>query len=361
MLSKVLEFFRREKLYTVLTLLVAGAFAFAYFSPGAREKRPQSSAAIEEFKKAEDVFQKKVSDTALVQEYLKKHPDQALRIEIVILLFGAFFMAGLMLDTLFLASPSWRAKLVTVPAPPQTTPWALSMIFKVVIVFVAGSLLLGMTFAAMRQALKGQDLMNVFMILHTLIMDSLCVYLIIRLVKKSGGHIRDLGFQIPSGKPWKEVLFAWSAYAGVLPVFVLLLLALLGLAQLFHYEPPPHPLVHVFLEEDGKKQALITFSIVLAALIGPVFEEIFFRGFCYSILKKKFGVPLAMVLTASFFAFIHENTFAFWPIFVLGLILAYTYEKRGTLVAPIVLHMTHNSIFLLYFFTAKEMVLLAGK
>ena len=101
---------------------------------------------------------------------------------------------------------------------------------------------------------------------------------------------------------------------------------------------------------------LIYYSLFLAALFGPIFEEIFFRGFCYPILKRRIGVPLSMVTTAAFFALIHENSFAFLTIFVLGLGLVYLYEKRGSLVAPLTMHITHNVVFLSYFFFTKEIL-----
>ena len=67
-----------------------------------------------------------------------------------------------------------------------------------------------------------------------------------------------------------------------------------------------------------------------------------------------------MVLSSVFFAVIHYNQFAFLPIFILGLSLAYLYEKRGSLLAPIALHIIHNTIFIGYFFLAKQIVLPGG-
>jgi len=61
-------------------------------------------------------------------------------------------------------------------------------------------------------------------------------------------------------------------------------------------------------------------------------------------------------LSSAFFASSHQNIFAFLPIFVLGLGLGYLYEKRGTLVPSIVLHIVHNTIFISYFFLAKEVL-----
>jgi membrane protease YdiL (CAAX protease family) len=41
---------------------------------------------------------------------------------------------------------------------------------------------------------------------------------------------------------------------------------------------------------------------------------------------------------------------------VLGLGLGYLYEKRGTLLPSIVLHIIHNGVFIAYFFLAKRLL-----
>ena len=101
---------------------------------------------------------------------------------------------------------------------------------------------------------------------------------------------------------------------------------------------------------------LETRDAFLIALFSGISEEIFFRGFCYPIFNKRFGAAAAMILTSSFFALIHDSTFAFWPIFVLGMALNLVYEKRGSLVSNITIHITHNIIFLGYFFLAKDII-----
>jgi len=101
---------------------------------------------------------------------------------------------------------------------------------------------------------------------------------------------------------------------------------------------------------------LIVYSLFLAGVMGPVVEEIFFRGFFYRIIREKWGVLWGMIVTSAAFALIHQNQFAFLPIFILGMALAYLYEKRDNFVAPITLHVVHNCLFLGYFFIAKQII-----
>ena len=230
------------------------------------------------------------------------------------------------------------------------------LIPKEVLLFIAGSALLGVILGWTRRFLIHSEGMNFNMLLHTFIMDFLSFAFVLHVVRNEGGDRRDIGFQVPSGSVPSELMVGWGAYAAILPLFMVSLLALVALAQLFHYEPEAHPLVNIFLEEEHRSPFLISFSIFLAVAFGPVFEEIFFRGFCYQILKRHWGMFPAMISSAVLFALIHANLFAFWPIFILGLALAWIFEKRGSLLPGIILHVTHNAVFITYFFLAKKLV-----
>ena len=78
------------------------------------------------------------------------------------------------------------------------------------------------------------------------------------------------------------------------------------------------------------------------ALVGPAIEEVFFRGFTYTAFRNRWGVRWAIVGSAALFALLHMNLIAFIPIFILGVFLAYLYEKTGSLVPSMTVHMTHN-------------------
>lgn len=357
MLKSALEFFKKEKIYIVLTLIVAAIVVYIAVSPQTRLKDMQESKAVEKFKASEKELQKQVKEKGSVQEYLRDHPEMARQVSALTLAFLLAFMAGLVFDGMFLFSPAWRERLQLPPPPFQTTQWKLSMLYKVIILFILASVLIGLTLGFLRH-LSGDNpnSVNFFILMHTTLMDFCIFFLIKKVIVDAGGNWRELGFRIPDGKPLREVFFAWGAYSAIMPIFVLALLILVGIASLMHYEPPPHPLVNVFLEEEKRAQPLIVYSVILATVIGPVFEEIFFRGFCYNILKARFGVRAGMIVSSAFFALIHENSFAFWPIFILGMILCFVYEKRQSLLAPMVLHVSHNLIFIYYFFVAKDLV-----
>jgi len=81
-----------------------------------------------------------------------------------------------------------------------------------------------------------------------------------------------------------------------------------------------------------------------AALVAPLSEELFFRGLIQTFLRQATGRPwAAVVLAALVFGIAHNpQPHAVPTITVLGLILGVSYERTGSLVAPMTLHVLFN-------------------
>ena len=77
-------------------------------------------------------------------------------------------------------------------------------------------------------------------------------------------------------------------------------------------------------------------------LLFPLFEEIWFRGLLYTPMRRELGRWPAIVLLSLLFAFAHNNAIPINQFFG-GLIFAWAYERRRTLVSPILLHVLGNS------------------
>jgi membrane protease YdiL (CAAX protease family) len=119
------------------------------------------------------------------------------------------------------------------------------------------------------------------------------------------------------------------------------------------YTPPRQPVVELFLKETDT--TFLLYTSVFAAVFGPVIEELFFRGFMYNAFKKRIGVFAAMLVTASAFAALHAHAVGFLPIMILGMLLAYLYEKTGTLVSSITVHAMHNISMVFMVFLVKQL------
>ncbi|HNX68790.1 MAG TPA: CPBP family intramembrane metalloprotease [Candidatus Omnitrophota bacterium] len=359
MIKEIHAFFKREPRYFWLFLLVLAFYAFLYLGPRpAREGETHAPARkATSLREAEKKWNGRMDRESAFKEFASREPVLAALFEIMTLLIILGLLAGGVFDVIFLTKPALRAQLtVGTDPPPVPQAWPFSMLFKVVILFVVWGILLSLGMGIVQALSPKWPTDNFFMIFHTLILNLICLYFMVRFLKQAGSHWRDLGFHLPAKGVLREIGLGIAGYMGVLPLFALVVAVLLVVAGIFHYEPPQHPLVSVFLEEEKRAPFLFVVSIFLGAVAGPVLEEVFFRGFCYPILRNKWGKVWAMALSAAFFAGIHYSGFVFWPIFVLGMALAVVYEKRRSLVACIALHVTHNTFFIAYFFLVKHIL-----
>jgi len=101
------------------------------------------------------------------------------------------------------------------------------------------------------------------------------------------------------------------------------------------------------------KESPVLLSIALFAILvaAPVIEELVFRGFLYTYLRKRFSMVKATTFSALIFSLFHfspnqgvSNIALLSSLFSLALFLGFLYERQRSLFAPIALHMTFNSI-----------------
>ena len=87
--------------------------------------------------------------------------------------------------------------------------------------------------------------------------------------------------------------------------------------------------------------------VVVAVVIGPLLEEMMFRGLVQTMIRSFFeignGAWLAIAASSGLFAVMHADA-GHWPaLFVLGVCLGYAYEKSGSLFRPIFIHSLFNA------------------
>ena len=84
--------------------------------------------------------------------------------------------------------------------------------------------------------------------------------------------------------------------------------------------------------------------VISIVILAPIAEEVFFRGVVFNAWLREGGRRWAYIGSAALFAAIHLSLLSFLPIFLLGLALAWVYEPKGNLLAPIAMHATVNGI-----------------
>ena len=157
------------------------------------------------------------------------------------------------------------------------------------------------------------------------------IALIILIVMVCGQGLSSIGL-VPS-KMVKGLIrgLFWSAGFGIITFFAFI--------ALFLVDINPFALIHTRL--PGKIGEIILFFLV-AGLIGPVAEEVLFRGVIYGFFRR-WGVLAALILSSVIFVLAH-STLSTIPVpqIVGGIIFAIAYEKEGSLIVPITIHVLGN-------------------
>jgi uncharacterized protein len=97
--------------------------------------------------------------------------------------------------------------------------------------------------------------------------------------------------------------------------------------------------------EAGQSGLLAVLSqALLVGVIGPIGEEVMFRGVLQQTLAERIGHPVSVVLTALIFALFHVDVVMFAPLLVLGLILGILKAMFRSLWAPILFHVVNNTV-----------------
>lgn len=89
-------------------------------------------------------------------------------------------------------------------------------------------------------------------------------------------------------------------------------------------------------------------GLALAVALGGGFvgfaEEVFFRGFLYAGLRERWGVGWAMLISSAIFAALHVLPSVMLPIFMMGVVFCWLYERTSSLWPAVALHATMNSL-----------------
>jgi membrane protease YdiL (CAAX protease family) len=146
---------------------------------------------------------------------------------------------------------------------------------------------------------------------------------------------------------WRSLGFA-NAFRGVwicLPAGPVLALAMAKMGEWLHAPVIPSPL-EGFISDRRSLMILMIF----VTLIGPVWEELRFRGFLFPLLAKSVGPWLGIVFSAIPFALLHgaQNQWS-WQyvllIFVAGFAFGYVRNKTGSTAASAIVHAGYNFLY----------------
>lgn len=87
-------------------------------------------------------------------------------------------------------------------------------------------------------------------------------------------------------------------------------------------------------------------GILTITIIGPIFEELLFRGAITKALLQQYDPAKAIFLSAFLFGVIHINPAQILPAFLIGILLTWIYYKTASLIPCILIHILNNSLSL---------------
>ena len=91
----------------------------------------------------------------------------------------------------------------------------------------------------------------------------------------------------------------------------------------------------------GRLSQILIF-LLIGGIVGPIAEELFFRGILYGFLRR-WGIVVAIVVSTGLFVLAHPISQGFpLPQVVGGIVFALAYEIEGSLMTPMVIHILGN-------------------
>ena len=89
---------------------------------------------------------------------------------------------------------------------------------------------------------------------------------------------------------------------------------------------------------------LVALTGLLAVIVAPLTEEIFYRGFLVGGIAHRWGIPVALVASSVLFAAVHIDVGSLIPFALIGVIFALVYLRSGNLFSAVLAHFLFNVI-----------------
>lgn len=167
-------------------------------------------------------------------------------------------------------------------------------------------------------------------------------------VIKYRARLADLGFR--SFKPGRVIVSAAALWFAVRIVIFVYSAVATGVAARFGVKPPAE-MTNQVSDLFGPGLTGFILAVAIAVVVGPVVEEVFFRGFIYPAFRLRMGVWPAIALSSLIFGVFHVNPWIIGPTMLMGAAMAWLYERDGSLAGPIFFHMLNNLVSVVIVYT----------
>jgi len=89
-------------------------------------------------------------------------------------------------------------------------------------------------------------------------------------------------------------------------------------------------------------------AVLMVGVVAPLVEELIFRAILYVKLRQRLGVMWATIISSLIFGVIHSSVAMGVSAAVMGVVLAWLYEKSRSLWLPLLLHIVNNTALFLF-------------
>lgn len=114
-------------------------------------------------------------------------------------------------------------------------------------------------------------------------------------------------------------------------------------AQAAGWDPPARGIAEL-TAVFGAGGAGLALSVLMVVIVGPLTEELLFRGVLLGAAGARWGMWPAVLMSSAVFALYHVTPWLFVPTLILGIALGWLAWTRRSLWPAIVLHMLYNGV-----------------
>jgi len=222
--------------------------------------------------------------------------------------------------------------------------WSFGELGRIIFLILAVALLMPFVRVALLATQPAWSLdAHLWITVSMLVLDTLAVVIILTFAEGKGRPAWG-AFGCSHRAAWRSIRTGLLGYLAVFPWLLVVFFLVVEASRRLGYQPPLEPIHRLLFEEH--RTSVLALTGLLACAVGPIAEELFFRGVVYATIRRRVSRPLAMLISGALFSLIHTNVVGFLPILVLGGLLAYLYERTGSLITPITVHVLHNTLLL---------------
>jgi membrane protease YdiL (CAAX protease family) len=184
-----------------------------------------------------------------------------------------------------------------------------------------------------------------------LMAEVFAVWLVFWLLKKARIARSEIGIITPK---LRDVGYALSGYGIYFAIYIVLIVVAGHFTNLNLNQEQK-------IGFEGARGAQLSLVFLSLVVLPPIAEEIMFRGFLFTSLRRKFRMRYAVILTSVLFGIAHLQFGSGAPLlwvaaidtFILSCVLCNLREKTGSLWASITLHALKNGIAFIALFHTR--------